>query len=170
MPERPAKFAELLRTLDAHGVEFVLVGGVAANLHGAPLATYDVDVVHRRVPANVSRLLRALKSINAHYWEHLPQRLEPDERLLMLSGHHSLQTDLGPIDILGHIGSDRAYEDLQADSVRIEIAPGWCVQVLSLRAIIETKREIGRPKDLVALQVLEETLAESESAARPRGE
>ncbi|MBM3493969.1 MAG: hypothetical protein FJX72_06575 [Armatimonadetes bacterium] len=168
MPAKPAKFAELLRTLDAHGVEYVLVGGVAANLHGAPLATYDVDIVHRRAPTNVARLLEALRSINAHYWEHAPRMLVPDARVLLLPGHYSLQTDLGRIDILGQIGSGRSYDDLLGESVRIEIADGWSIRVLGLQAIIETKRETGRPKDLLALPVLEETLAESGSAPHPR--
>jgi hypothetical protein len=168
MPEKPAKFADLLRTLDAHGVEYVLVGGVAANLHGAPLATYDLDIVHRRAPANVARLLQALRSINAHYWEHAPRMLVPDEEGLLLPGHHSLQTDLGRIDIHGQIGSGRSYEDLLSETIRIEIGDGWGIRVLGLRAIIKTKREAGRPKDLADLPVLEETLAESEAAPHPR--
>ncbi len=170
MPERPARFAELLMVLDAHGVEYVLVGGVAANLHGTPLATYDIDIVHRRTPSNVARLLDALRSINAHYWEHIPRLIVPEERALLLPGHHSLQTDLGRIDVLGHIGSDRSYEDLLSDSVRIEIRPDCGVLVLSLKAIIETKRETARPKDLAALPVLEETLSQSGGPLQGRDE
>lgn len=170
MPVKPAKFADLLRALDAHGVEYVLVGGVAANLQGAPLATYDVDIVHRRVPANVARLLSALRSMDAYYWEHAPRRLVPDERVLLLPGHHSLQTDLGRIDVLGQIGSGRSYEDLLSDSIRIDLADGWGVRVLRLKSIIETKRETGRPKDLAAMPVLEETLAQSEDPPPPPDE
>jgi hypothetical protein len=53
-------FSNLLRTLLDAEVEFILVGGVAGVLHGAARATYDVDVVYRRSPENLSRLVKAL--------------------------------------------------------------------------------------------------------------
>lgn len=161
MPEKAARFADLLKVLDEHGVEYVLVGGVAANLLGAPLATYDLDIVHRRTADNVDRLLTALRSIHAHYWEHRPRIREPDARLLLLPGHHSLQTDLGRLDVLGQVGANRSYEDLLGDCVRVPLG-GRELLVLGLAAIIETKRETGRPKDLAALPVLEETLTQLE--------
>src|SRR5690348_5847210 len=99
MPEKPARFADLLRALDAHGVEYVLVGAFAAAVQGAPVTTFDIDIVHRRDPANVERLLDALRSIHAYYWEDTDRRLEPEACALLLPGHHLLRTDLGHIDV-----------------------------------------------------------------------
>ena len=60
-------FERLLRTLVEHGVDFVVVGGVSAALQGAPILTLDLDIVHRRNPGNVDRLLKAPESLEASY-------------------------------------------------------------------------------------------------------
>src|SRR5437870_124753 len=117
MPEKPTRFEALLRTLQEYDVDYVLVGALAAVLQGAPISTFDVDIVHRRDPDNVARLVAALKSIRAYYWEHTVKRLEPEERVLMLPGHNLLQTDLGNLDVLGSIGTRRSYEDLIDHSI-----------------------------------------------------
>jgi hypothetical protein len=65
MPDAPAELDELLAVLVDGGVEFILVGGAAALIHGAPITTQDVDIVHRRDPANVSRLLAVLEQLDA---------------------------------------------------------------------------------------------------------
>lgn len=165
MPERPAQFADLLRVLDAHGVEYVLVGALAAALQGAPVSTYDIDIVHRRDPANVTRLLDALRSINAYYWEHTTRRLEPEARTLLLPGHHLLRTDLGHMDVLGVIGEGQGFDELKDRASVITLGPDLAVRVLDLEAIIETKRAVGRPKDLAALPTLEQALVELRRAA-----
>jgi hypothetical protein len=92
MPERPARFADLLRVLDKHGVEYVLVDALAAILQGAPVSTFDIDIVHRRDSQNVARMMAALRSIHAYYWEHTTKRLVPDDGGLLLPGHHLLDT------------------------------------------------------------------------------
>lgn len=61
MASPPQSLTTLLARLAASGTEFVLVGGLAAVAQGAPLATFDVDVVHGREPANVDRLLAFLE-------------------------------------------------------------------------------------------------------------
>lgn len=62
-----ARFAEILRLLEAGDVEFVVVAMTAGILQGAPVTTVDLDVVHRRSPANVARLLRVLGELDAVY-------------------------------------------------------------------------------------------------------
>jgi precorrin-2 methylase len=54
-------YLAILKTLRSHGVDFVVVGGVCAVLHGAPLATFDLHVVHSREPRNLARLMAALE-------------------------------------------------------------------------------------------------------------
>jgi len=58
-------YLAILKTLRPHGVDFIIVGGVCAVLHGAPLATFDLDVVHSREPHNLGRLTAALKELDA---------------------------------------------------------------------------------------------------------
>ena len=65
MADEAPRFAELVALLAEHGVEFIIVGGVAAVLQGASLTTFDLDVLHRRTPENVDRLLRALARLGA---------------------------------------------------------------------------------------------------------
>lgn len=60
-------YLEILKTLRSHGVDFVVVGGVCAVLHGAPLATFDLDVLHSREPHNLARLMAALEELDVHY-------------------------------------------------------------------------------------------------------
>ncbi|MEO8658568.1 MAG: hypothetical protein ABI693_08865 [Bryobacteraceae bacterium] len=68
-------FGGILRTLADHGVQFIVVGGVAAALHGSPVSTFDVDIVHARNAENVTKRMAALDSLDAHY------RLQPERRL-----------------------------------------------------------------------------------------
>lgn len=70
-------FQTILATLQRHEVEFVVVGGVAAVLHGAPVTTFDLDTLIRVSEDNSERLLAAFEEINARYRSHLPP-LKPE--------------------------------------------------------------------------------------------
>jgi hypothetical protein len=154
-----ARFAEILRLLATEEVEFLVVGMTAGILHGAPVTTLDLDVVHRRTPENVARLLRVLSSLGAVY-RHDPRRIRPAESQLLSAGHQILTTALGDLDCLGTIDQDRGYEDLIGQTVEMKLAGGLTVRVLGLPALIEAKARAGRPKDLAALPVLRATLEE----------
>jgi hypothetical protein len=155
-----ARFAEILRLLAVHDVEFVVVGMTAGVLHGAPVTTVDLDVVHRRTRENVARLLGALADLDAVY-RHDPRRLRPAESHLVSPGHQLLTTSQGDLDCLGAIDQDRGYEQLLGQTVEMSIGEGRTVRVLSLPALIEAKERAGRPKDLAALPVLRATLDET---------
>lgn len=60
------QFAELIRTLSLSGVDFIIVGGVAAAAHGSPRATQDIDVVYSRAPDNLSRIAEALQNCDVY--------------------------------------------------------------------------------------------------------
>ncbi len=154
-----ARFAEILRLLAENEVEFVVVGMAAGILHGAPVTTVDLDVVHRRSRENVGRLLRVLSQLDATY-RHDPRGLRPGESHLIGPGHQLLATTHGDLDCLGTIDPDRAYEDLLSQTVEMSLAGGMRIRVLSLPALIEAKERAGRPKDLAALPVLRATLEE----------
>ncbi len=155
-----ARFADILRLLAAHDVEFVVVGMTAGVLHGAPVTTVDLDVVHRRTRENVARLLSALTELDAVY-RHDPRKLRPAESHLVGPGHQLLTTSQGDLDCLGTIDQDRGYEELLGQTVEMTMGEGRTVRVLSLPALIEAKERAGRPKDLAALPVLRATLDET---------
>src|SRR5882724_5489467 len=108
---KSARFAETLRVLARHNVEFIVVGMTAGILQGVPLTTLDVDVVHRRTPENVARLVAALAELRAVYRSD-PRNLTPSESHLLGPGHQLLSTVNGDLDCLGAIDGAKTYVDL----------------------------------------------------------
>ena len=151
---------EILRRLAAGHVELIVVGMAAGVLRGAPVTTVDLDIVHRRHPDNVARLLRVLGDLDATY-RHDPRRLRPAESHLVGPGHQLLVTTCGDLDCLGTVGGGRSYEDLLARAPELDLGNGLVVHVIDLPTLIELKEKAGRPKDLAALPVLRATLAET---------
>jgi hypothetical protein len=154
-----ARFDEILEHLAAHEVAFIVVGMTAGILQGAPVTTVDVDIVHRRTPENVGRLLAALGALDAVY-RHDARRLRPRESHLTGPGHQLLATSLGDLDCLGTIDQNRGYDDLLEQAEEMTLSSGRAIRVLSLPALIDAKERSGRPKDLAALPVLRATLDE----------
>ena len=158
MPE--LDFFSVLRALHDGHVEFLVVGGVAAALQGAPVQTYDVDVVFSRSEANVARILTVLESLDAVYRIQPERRIRPTATHLGSSGHQNLLTRFGPFDLFGTIGNGLGYEELLPHSVEMEIGEGICVQVLKLETLIILKENLGGEKDRAVLPVLRRTLEE----------
>jgi hypothetical protein len=160
VPPPHADVEGLLRTLRDHEVRFIVVGGVAAVLHGAPIGTFDLDIVHDRSADNVERLLTALKAISAIHRDPGGRAIAPSAPLLQGPGHNLLVTDLGALDVLGAVGNNRDFESLRPHAPEIHVASGLSVSVLNLETQIELKRETGREKDRAALPTLLRTLQE----------
>ena len=160
MPPTAADISALLRVLTAHDVEFVIVGGVGAVIHGAPVSTFDLDIVPSRSAENVARLLTALNSLDARYRDPSGRSIRPDAPRLSGQGHSLFMTVSGPLDVLGTIGSGLDYAALLPRSRAIDVGEGLIVHVLDLDALIEVKRQVGRPKDLASIPVLVRTLEE----------
>jgi hypothetical protein len=156
-----ARFVETLRLLAAADVEFIVVGMTAGVLQGAPVTTLDLDVLHRRTPENVARLLKALRELRAVYRGD-PRRLSPTESHLAGPGHQLLETVNGDLDCLGSIGDGQSYEELLGSTVDIVLSGGLHIRVLDLPTLIELKTRAGRPKDLAAIPHLEATLKEQQ--------
>jgi hypothetical protein len=131
----------------------------AGVLRGAPVTTVDLDIVHRRNPENVARLLGVLAELDAVY-RHDPRKLRPNESHLLGPGHQLLTTTHGDLDCLGAIDQDKSYEDLLEQTTEMKLAEGLSVRVLALTALIEIKERSGRPKDLAVIPVLQATLDE----------
>lgn len=160
MIRQPPRFKEALEVLVRHHVDFVVVGGVAAVLAGAPISTFDLDVVHDRAPENVARLLAALSDLDARYRDLTGRILRPEARALEGEGHHLLLTRCGPLDVLGHIAPGGGYPDLIAESPARQLGD-LTVRVLGLEALIRAKLAAGRDKDRAILPILRRTLEES---------
>jgi hypothetical protein len=142
------------------GVEFIVVGGMAAVLQKAPVLTEDLDIVHRRTPENVGRLLAWLLAHGAYHRLDLAQRkLPPTEAALLGHGHLNLQTTLGKLDVLCELGEGEGYDEILADTIELNSGP-LPVRVLGLSRLIAVKARAGRPKDRAVLPVLVATLDE----------
>lgn len=152
--------AELLAALTRHEVRFVVVGGVAARLHGAPVTTMDVDVLYALDDDNVDRTLAALRDLGAVFRQR--PELVPQRSHVASRGHKLLQTNLGRFDLLGHVDPDIEYEQLIERTEPFEI-DGVEVRVVDLPTLIELKRACARPRDLAMLPLLEAALAERDA-------
>ncbi len=159
MPSSLPDFLEILSILAEHEVDFIVVGGLCAVLHGAPINTGDVDIVHSRQPANIDRLLAALTALDAHY--RLPlKKIAPTTSHLTSAGHQLLTTTAGPLDVLGTIADGLGYDELKLHSQTIVVEIGLSVEILGLEKLIEVKEHAGRPKDHAVLFQLRAVLQE----------
>jgi hypothetical protein len=149
-------FRKILEIFEQHGVAHVVVGGVAAVLQGAPVTTFDIDALVKVDPSNTKRLLNALTALDARYREHAS--LRPTEAELEAGGHLLLMTSCGPLDVLGFIGGGKRFEDV-AGSTETMTLGDLTVRVLSVEALIEEKKALGRDKDRGVLRLLEAVLA-----------
>jgi hypothetical protein len=160
-----ADFLDILKVLTRHHVEFITVGGLAAVFSGAPIVTTDVDILHRRTPENVSRLLGALQELGAVY-RNDPRNISPGENHLLGPGHQLLRTKHGDLDVLGTIDDKVVYEDVLDHTIEVELSD-FRVLALDLARLIQAKEFAGRPKDLAVLPVLRATLVELKNRSGP---
>lgn len=165
---RSVKFLGLLRALLRHGVDFLVVGGVAAQLEGAPILTFDLDVLFDKTPENLDRLLAVLEELKAHYRDPAGRHIEPDMDKLKTFRMHLLLTELGALDVLSAIGNGLTYQDLEAKTILYELGD-LQVRVLELASVIETKEQANRDKDRAVLPVLKQTLAMKTQTRRDEG-
>ena len=152
-------FLGILRTMVEYGVDFIIVGGVSAVLHGVPITTFDLDLVHSRSSDNIDHLLSALHDLDAFYRGQGERRLTPGAAHLASPGHQLLMTRFGPLDLLGTIGTDRGYEDLVEHTTELSVS-GLQLRVLNLETLIQVKDEVGHEKDRVVVPILKRTLEE----------
>lgn len=143
----------LLRALDGDSVEFVVVGGLAAILQGAPIGPLDVAVVYQAEPANVERLLAALLKMGATYRDPAGRSIKPNVERLMTNRMNLMQTSASILDITSEIAPGWRFEDLIERSHPMELA-GMNLRVLDLAAVIESKEAADRPIDRAVLHAL----------------
>ncbi|HKI02411.1 MAG TPA: hypothetical protein VKK31_10550 [Thermoanaerobaculia bacterium] len=162
------RFLDIIKILSRHQIEFILVGGVAAILEGAPVSTFDLDVMVRPTEEDRDRLLAALLELNARYLDPAGRHILPDRAKLDTLRIHRLLTDLGPLDVLESIGHGLTYSDLAAE-VQVHEVAGMRISVLRLEMIIRSKEEANREKDRAVLPVLHRTLKFKKEASEISG-
>ena len=152
----------ILRTLIQKEVEFVLIGGVAATLHGSNLRTGDVDVCPRRGKRNLRQLATALRELDARVrTAGIPDGLpfKADAPFLARVEILNLTTRYGDFDLTFRPSGTEGFEDLWTSHVTFDL-DGIQVPTASLADIIRSKEAAGRPKDREALPTLRALLGE----------
>lgn len=151
-------FEAVIRAFAHSGTECIIVGGLAATVHGSARLTQDVDFVYSRNPRNVDRMVAALRP-HAPYPRGAPKGLPFDWSVATVERglNFTLTTAIGDIDLLGEITGGGVYEVLLPHTIDIEIF-GFTCRCLDLPGLIRTKRAAGRPKDFEALAELEALL------------
>ena len=144
----------LLTRLKASGLDFVIIGGVCVVYHGAPLATFDLDICCRFGEENVRRIELAVGDL------HPAHRLTADR--LPLEATRSafgdfknlyLQTDLGKLDCLSQVDGVGNFDEALRRSVAANFSYGE-FRFLNLDALIASKQAVGRERDLLAIRQL----------------
>lgn len=157
-------FERLLRALAGDGVEFVVIGGVAATAHGSAYVTVDLDIVYRRTRENVQRLARALSPLSPYLRgapPGLPFRFDPET--IWRGMNFTLVTDAGDLDALGEATGGGNYDALLPHS-EVRALLGLEVRFVDLETLIRLKRAAGRPKDLERIAELEAIAEERQKA------
>lgn len=149
----PLRVHPLLNALAHHGVDFVLVGGMAGIALGSSYPTYDLDVAYARDEINLERLARALRELRVSLrvkGEVADLPFIADARSLANGANFTFMTEFGMFDVLGDLAGVRSYEDLRRDAT-IEEVEGHRIRVASIDHLIAMKRAANRPKDKLML-------------------
>lgn len=150
----------MLRVLEAHGVAYVLIGGLAASLHGSPHVTTDVDITPSAERSNLARLAAALVDLDARVRAPgEPDGLPFDRSAEMLARVSvlNLTTRYGDLDLTFVPSGTLGFEDLRRQAIEITVH-GARVVVAALADIVRSKEAAGREKDRLTLPTLRRLL------------
>jgi hypothetical protein len=148
-------FRRLLEALVTAGVEFIIIGGMAATAHGSAHVTVDLDLVYRRTLENIARLAAALQPLQPYLRgapPGLPFRFDADT--IKRGLNFTLVTSAGDLDAMGEAAGGGTYEALLPRSELRSIF-GFDVRFVDLEMLLHLKRAAGRPKDLERIAELE---------------
>ena len=145
----------ILKTLNDHDVDYIVIGGIAATIRGSDSITGDLDICYQRTNVNVQRLAASLHVVHAkltNFPEGLPFRL--DDRSIWNGDTFTLDTDYGRFDCLANPSGTTGFDDLAVAATREDIGGGMTALVCSLNDLIRMKEAAGRTKDRIALEQL----------------
>jgi len=150
--------AAICRVLVDHGVEFVIIGGMAARLRDTGHATIDIDICPSTDEANLSNLAAALQELGARLrveGDPYGVPFDPHPDMLRQVAMMTLITEHGPLDLcFAPAGFPDGYASLNKRA-SIIVVNAVDLPVASLQDVVTSKRAAGRPKDIVALPPLE---------------
>jgi predicted nucleotidyltransferase len=154
------QFDKLLPLLVTREIEFILIGGVAGNIHGSARLTFDVDVVYNRSKANLEKVTNLLKPLSP-YLRGAPPGLpfKLDLPTLRNGLNFTLTTKLGDLDLLGEVVGGGNYKELLPHTFVVD-AFGVKFKCVDLPTLIKLKTAAGRPKDLESIAELQALLEE----------
>src|SRR4051794_21400658 len=144
---KQSELEKIAAVLVQHDVEFLIIGGQAEILMGGARVTFDTDVCYRRSPENLERLASALAEINPKLRgapADLPYKF--DARALAFGNNYTLDTSLGPLDLLGYVEPIGNYEDIFPRNETYSVR-GIPVRTIGLEDLIRIKQHLGRTKD-----------------------
>lgn len=146
----------LLERLLEHEIDFVLIGGFAAMVHGSTLVTQDLDICAAITELQVANLREALKDLHPWHRMNRAAKLSFLEHPQNIEGTNNiyLQTDLGILDILSQTQPAGDFEQIKSRSVEIPLYGHRC-RVISIEDLIQVKSAMNRPKDIQAVEELE---------------
>jgi Nucleotidyl transferase of unknown function (DUF2204) len=153
--ERPLDAARIFETLNAHGVDYVVVGGVAVQVHGHVRMTNDVDLIAAPDRANLERVATALRALDARVLNPGSEGLEVDAAMLPRATLWQFSTAVGDIDLLHDAPGAAAFEQLRARSLIVPLG-SLEIPVAGRDDLISMKRASGRPIDLEDIAALTE--------------
>jgi len=146
---------DLLGVLVAHGIDFVVVGGLALVFHGSTRITQDLDICYSTEPTNLHVLGEALVEMEARLFgieDDVP--FVPDSRTLGKTEILTLSTRLGKLDLLSRPSGAPPYSELRHRAERITVG-SFAILVAGPEHLIAMKRAAGRTKDLADIEELE---------------
>jgi hypothetical protein len=151
----PPDVERIFATLDAHGVEYVVVGGIAVQVHGHVRMTNDVDLIPAPTPENLTRLAEALTELDARVLNPGSEHLKIDARMLPRATLWQFSTRHGDIDVLHDAPGAAPFPQLRERA--LVIVPGdHPIPVAGRDDLIRMKRASGRPSDLADIAALTE--------------
>jgi len=156
---------QILRALEAHHVQYVVIGAIAAIAAGAPILTTDIDVTPEGSQENLERLALALRDLDAKLRTPTAAAgiaFPIDADMLATADNWTLTTRAGALDLIFSPAGTRGYNDFSRSARRERIA-GVSVAVASLADVIRSKEAAGREKDSMQLPILRRTLEQTRS-------
>jgi hypothetical protein len=161
VPEPALDAARLLATLTQHDVRFVVIGGLAAVLHGAPYQTVDCDIVPEESADNLTRLSAALRVLDARVWTGTGSGLPFEHNAASLRDARTwnLVTDCGLLDVTFEPAGIYGYSDVAREAITVDV-DGVRFAVAALADVVRSKQAAGREKDERVLPLLRRMLAE----------
>lgn len=157
----------LLAALEAEGVRYVVIGGTAAVIRGAPYVTFDLDITPARDVQNLDRLAAALEKLGATVYgmpEEIAASFRLDGKTLASGSAWKFVTPHGEVDIALDPDGTHGYEDLRRDAATARVA-GLEVPVASLADIVRSKEAANREKDRIQLPLLRRVLEQTRRPA-----